>query len=115
MTKQLKLQIAAKLRAARMARALTQEQLAEAIGRTPEAVSNIERASALPTIETLQMLSATLNVPLAEFFEPARSARKINRDRLEMEYGFRALIEKLPDADLRLAFEQSQLILRIRR
>lgn len=57
-----------KLRRIRRGKDLTQEQLAEAIGVTPEFLSNMERGVNGASFETLEKLSRVLEVPVDEFF-----------------------------------------------
>lgn len=99
----LKLHIGLKVKAARQERGLTQEQLAEAIGKAVETVSNIERGFALTGIETLQQIAWVLGKPMAFFFEDAGDARAVSRRRLEAEEKLRGLSRALDDDDLLLA------------
>src|SRR3569832_2030570 len=52
---------------------LTQLQLGEAIGRSLQAVGNIERGRSLPGLDTLQAIADALQPPLREFFPAADS------------------------------------------
>jgi transcriptional regulator with XRE-family HTH domain len=61
----LKRRIAVKLRTIRKDRKLTQEGLAALIGRSVDAVSNIERGKGLPSLGTLEAIAAKLQFPLA--------------------------------------------------
>jgi transcriptional regulator with XRE-family HTH domain len=47
---------------------LTQLQLGEAIGRSVQAVGNIERGRSLPGLDTLEAIAEALQTPLREFF-----------------------------------------------
>lgn len=47
---------------------LTQLQLGEAVGRSVQAIGNIERGQSLPGLDTLQAIADTLKTPLREFF-----------------------------------------------
>jgi transcriptional regulator with XRE-family HTH domain len=58
------------LRKIRRAKDLTQEQLAEAVGITPEFLSNLERGVNGPSFDTLQKLADVLEVDVSEFFTP---------------------------------------------
>ena len=77
--------IGIKVKAARRRLGLTQARLAEAIDKTVETISNIERGHSLTSIETLQLLSERLKVPLAEFLEGLEKARSNDRRRVELE------------------------------
>ncbi len=48
---------------------LTQEQLAEAIGKSLDTVSNVERGVSSTRIETMDKIATVLGVSLAELFE----------------------------------------------
>lgn len=61
--------IGARIKALRERRGLTQERLAELIDRSVDAVSQLERGVTAPSFETLQRLSAGLEVPVKEFFD----------------------------------------------
>ncbi len=58
-----------RLRYLRRDRDITQEQLAELIGRTVNFVGMLERGESSPTFETLEKLAEVLNVDVAEFFK----------------------------------------------
>lgn len=63
-----KKRVALRVRAIRKRRGLSQEEMAALIDRSPDTISNLERALSIPTYETLDALARGLNVPLAEFF-----------------------------------------------
>lgn len=68
---------------------LTQEQLAEVIGKTVETVSNIERGSSSTRLETAAAIADALKVTLPELFEfEGATALAGDRDR-------RRLIEQM--------------------
>jgi len=58
-----------RLRQIRRQKDLTQEQLAEAVGVSVEFISNIERGISAPSFETLEKLTAVLQVPVHELFQ----------------------------------------------
>ncbi len=64
-----KFSIGAKLRAIRDERNLSQRELAQKAGISPNAVSLIERDENSPSVATLQNLAAALNVRMSYFFE----------------------------------------------
>lgn len=101
-----------RIRGFRQARHLTQEQVAEAIERTPEAISNIERGQSLPSLDTLERLSKVLSVPLTEFFE--EPGANITRQRLEQETRLRALVQSLSDEDLEITLGQAEILFQVR-
>lgn len=69
MNKDLAKFIGSRVRAFRKQRCMTQEDLAEAIGKTVETVSNIERGKKLPGLSTLGDIQEVLNVPLSELID----------------------------------------------
>lgn len=99
----LKTHIGIKVKAARQEKGLTQEQLADAISRAVETVSNIERGFALTGLETLQQISAAVDKPMAFFFEDAEHARTATRKRIEAEAKLVALARSLNESELLLA------------
>ncbi len=95
--------IGLRVKSARRAAGLTQEQLAEALGRAVETISNIERGHALPGLESLDQIARVLNVPLTSFLEGYDRTRKVNRARLELEQTVSALCHGFSDKELELA------------
>ena len=101
---------AARVKEIRRKRRLTQQQLAEKIDRSTNAISSLERGVSLPTFETLERLAEALNVPVREFFDsdgaesdPKReallmtlkmSARILSTDDIEFAIGLLDLIAK---------------------
>lgn len=65
----LKRRIGRRLCPLRESRGLSQEDVAAAIDRSVETVSNIERGRVLAALETLDRLSRSLDVPIAAFFD----------------------------------------------
>ena len=61
-----------RIQSARKEAGLSQEQLAEAIGKSPSAVSTIETGKRGASLETLIRIANVLQVS-ADFFEPARN------------------------------------------
>ena len=53
----------------RKARHLTQEQLAEQVERSVDAISALERGKSLPNFETIERLATVLGVAVREFFD----------------------------------------------
>lgn len=64
-TKQL---LALRLKELRKSRGLTQEKLAEMIGRDTKHISKLEIAGSYPSIETLERIAKALDVELKEIF-----------------------------------------------
>jgi transcriptional regulator with XRE-family HTH domain len=90
-------------RASEDQRRLTQEDLAERLGRSVEAISNLERGRSFPSVKTLEALVTQLGVSLHELFgEPASD----DSPRTRLELRGRALLTQLGDAFLEIAVEQ---------
>ena len=99
-----------KVKARRQRLGLTQAQLAEAVDKTVETISNIERGDSLTSVETLQLISERLQVPLAEFFEGLEKARPNGRRRVELEQKMGLLLQSLPDQDAELALDLIKIL-----
>lgn len=97
--------IAARTRAARKSRGMTQAQLADAVSRTVEAISNIERALSLPPLDQLQRIAEILDVPLAHLVE-APSIPGAVGERAVLEIEIRSVAAALPIEHLRTAASQ---------
>ena len=69
MTLQLKKRIGARVKEARLNKKLTQAELAEAIDKAFETISNIERGKTYPNFQTLWDISQIVGVPLRDFFD----------------------------------------------
>ncbi len=67
--------VARNLRRLRVARALSQENLAVDAGVDRTYVSRLERAMENPTVAVLERLSKALDAEIADFFDAARVAR----------------------------------------
>jgi len=65
----MKHRVGLRVKAIRARRSFSQEELAERISRSIDAVSAIERGKSLPNFETLERLAAGLNVPIKDFFD----------------------------------------------
>jgi transcriptional regulator with XRE-family HTH domain len=96
----------AKLKTIREAARLTQQDLAEKIDRSVEAVSNLERGASEPSLETLGRLAKALNTPIIELIEPYNTSRKIDPSRMSAETKAIELIRLLDTKALRIAIAQ---------
>ena len=101
MNDDLKRLISRRVLAARTHAGLTQEQLAELIERSVEAVSNIERGMSLPTLDTIDRVAKAVSVPLAFFFEDFAkgSMRAKNSD---VAFALSLLVSRLTARDAEL-------------
>ncbi len=100
------------LRSIRKRRGLTQEQLAELIERSVDAVSNMERGVSLPGYETLRRLADRLDVPLAELSEAMSADGADDPERVELLARLGDLGRALDTRSLRIAVEHLDSLLR---
>ncbi|WP_451975975.1 helix-turn-helix domain-containing protein [Azospirillum endophyticum] len=112
MSLSLKQRVGLRVKEARVARGLTQEALADLVGRTVEAVSNIERGRTFPTIETLEQLGRHLDVPIQYFFEDAEQL--VDDRRFILESKLKWLGRQLSTEDLKIAIGQIEVVLSIK-
>lgn len=78
--KELKRLFGLKVQALRRRRGLTQEGLAEAVGKSVDTISNIERGAGSPRVETALDIANTLGVTLAELFDVEERADDRGRE-----------------------------------
>ncbi|MDR4473893.1 MAG: helix-turn-helix domain-containing protein [Hyphomonas sp.] len=109
MTSAQKEQIAAAIRAARRSRGLTQEVLADRIGRSVASVSNLERAQATPTLETLLAIADVLDVPVTTLLDFSSAGRK-SRSRVREEHEIMDIVRSLNSEQLRIAKVQVEAL-----
>ena len=77
--------VAAALRSARVAKGLTQEDLAERLGMATESISHIERAVTAPSLKTIAAAAEVLDVSLLDLFngydkQPAKPTRRTQNE-----------------------------------
>ena len=82
MVTDLKREIGIRVKSARKARGMTQIDLAEAIEKSFETVSNIERGKTAPNFVTLQDMGQALGVELKYFFDFEANTNNTQRSRL---------------------------------
>lgn len=100
MNKQLKQNIGLRVKAARTQKGLTQAQLAEAIDKAFETISNIERGKTAPGFSTLADIADVLGLPMREFFEIEDVDVSDARQRLLMQVN--TLVSQMDDRQLGL-------------
>ncbi|QEL91049.1 XRE family transcriptional regulator [Azospirillum brasilense] len=115
MAHDLKRLIGMRVRARRMALNLTQEQVAEAVARTVETVSNLERGKSFPSLDMLEQIGRTLDLPLASLFENAETLPTMSPWRAELRAQLLTLSDSLADADLEIAVRQVEVLAQRRR
>jgi transcriptional regulator with XRE-family HTH domain len=92
--------VANTLRAARLAKGLTREELAVKLGMATESVSHFERAVTTPSLKTIAAAAAVLDVALPDLFVGFSERRSISQRRAEQEAVLRRLARDLDDRKL---------------
>lgn len=92
--------LAKQARAARLAKGMTQEDLAGRIEMATESVSHIERGVTVPSLKTLVALAEVLDISVADFFAGLTDKRTLSSSRMEQEATLRALGQQLDDKRL---------------
>ena len=97
-----KRQIGLRVRAYRLERKLTQEQLAEMIDRSVETISNLERGVSIPNEATLHRLATIFEASLDDLL----AERRAPSTKRPIEY-FQAaeVLKQLDDKKLKLAYQ----------
>jgi len=110
----LKRAIATRVKAARLARNWSQEELATRIGKTPESISNIERAKQLPALDTLLDLAWVLDLSATDMIEASKDGRRLSRERADNEAKLAIVIQGLSDTAIVIALQQIEALTKIR-
>lgn len=76
--------LAIRIKQLRKSRGLTQEKLAELIGRDTKHISKLEIAGSYPSIDTLERIATALNIEIKEFFN-FDSLKDVNYIRAEFK------------------------------
>lgn len=108
MSKQLKQNIGLRVKAARTQKGLTQAQLAEAIDKAFETISNIERGKTAPNFSTLADIANVLGLPMREFFDVDEADVSDARQRLLM--GINTLVSQMDDRQLGLLIKLGKML-----
>lgn len=108
---QLKQYIGGQVSLARRRAKLTQEQVAEQVDRTVEAISNVERGKSLPTLVTLTRLAKVLKMPLRSFFPDEELVSGKSPKRIQLEQRLAFIGADLSDDDLEIAIRQMGALL----
>ena len=106
----LKKRVAAKLRAARIKKRMTQEAVAEAAGVTTETVSNSERAQSLVSLDVFLRLARILEIETRDLLVSPPQTRRISSKRLRLEVDLSTLTDEMSDADLALLIQIGRLL-----
>jgi transcriptional regulator with XRE-family HTH domain len=106
----LKSHIGMRVKSARRRVGLTQEQLAEAVSKAVETISNIERGHSLTGLETLEKIARRVNTPLTFFFEGYRPERRTSRRRRELQQRLIDQVENLSEEQMGVAVRLIQAL-----
>lgn len=98
------------LKALRQSRNLTQEELADQIGRSVDAVSKIERGTSLPALDTVIRLSSALQTALSDLLAPLESNDQKSGQRVKLEAELIAMVALLTDEQLKIAVRQIEAL-----
>lgn len=112
MADDLKSLIAVRVRSARKAAGLTQEELAARIAVTPETISNIERARQVPSVETLCAMGRELHWMAGGMLDELNSHPSKSAWRAGLEAKLGAAVSLLSDQDLEVAVAQLEALAR---
>jgi len=99
----LKTHIGHRVKAARQQAGLTQEELADAVGKAVETISNLERGHTLTGIDTLEGIAGALGAPIGFFFEGYASGRKLSRRRAKLFEQVQSRCGQLSDEQIEIA------------
>lgn len=100
----------AHLKALRQRKNLTQEELADQVGRSVDAISKIERGASLPSLDTIIRLSASLDTSLHEILSPIESKDRKSDQRVKLEARLAAMVTSLADEQLKIAVRQIEAL-----
>jgi transcriptional regulator with XRE-family HTH domain len=101
--------IGIRIRKLRLLKRLKQRELGELIGRTEDAVSQMERGINVPTLETLVSVSQALAVSLDELVQPIENLADSDKRRHRLAEAHATLI-KMNDRQLDLATKLLEVI-----
>ena len=104
----LKQSLGVSLKRLREQRGLTQEQLAEMIGKTGDGISQMERGVIAPSFETLELLAKALGVSVRDLFGVDEAETSPKRARLLAD--LMDSIRDMPMDDLEMVVKQVGLV-----
>lgn len=106
-------QIGVAVRELRKAKGMSQASLAEAVGRSTDAISQIELGKSLPSLETLLSLAGALGVP-AYALLPDDAPEEAKARRVDRVREVTALLFSLSERELDVAVDQIRALGRLR-
>lgn len=106
----IKQQIGSAVRAARKARGLSQQEVADAIGTTLETVSKCERGVSAPSLEVFLSMVSVLGLDFPGLAAGASDAEVVSPKRAQLQAEIAATARRLTDAELQLFAEFGKLL-----
>jgi transcriptional regulator with XRE-family HTH domain len=106
----LKRDIGRSIAEARIRRGLTQEDLAERLGCSVNALASLERGQGFPRFRMLAALSHQLGVPLRDLLDQVDQTDPSDERRARLELQGRALLNQLSNEYLEIAIEQLSVL-----
>ena len=97
--------VANTLRAARLAKGMTQEELAGRLDMATESISHFERGVTMPSLKTIAAAARSLDVDLSDLFLGVADKRPISARRAEQEAVLRRRVRELDDRKLAVVIE----------
>ena len=97
--------VANTLRAARLAKGMTQEELAGQLDMATESISHFERSVTIPSLKTIAAAARALDVDLSDLFQGVADKRPISARRAEQEAILRRHVRELDDRKLAVVIE----------
>ena len=91
-----------RIKNAREARGLTQNQLASLMGKSVETISNFERGKVVTSLMTLGQLAQHLNIPVKSFFEDVPLDMSSSDAMSDAKLALRNAIDLLAEDDLEI-------------
>ena len=106
-------QIGIRVQGLRKKHGMSQEDLAEAIERSTDTVSNIERGFSSTRIETIFRIAGVLGVPIAELFDVGPPL-PIDRDRRKLINQLTELVASEDAATIEAVIAQTEILKRVK-
>jgi transcriptional regulator with XRE-family HTH domain len=101
--------IGERIRFFRRAKKMTQARLAEAVGRSDDAISQFERGLNVPSVETLIALSRTFSVPVDALLTSGRPGEVAGERKDNIEQA-NAVLSAMSDQKVRLSLKLLRLL-----
>ncbi|MBI2239497.1 MAG: helix-turn-helix transcriptional regulator [Magnetospirillum gryphiswaldense] len=103
--------IGARIQAARAARGLSQDDLAERVGRSRDAISRAERGANMPSVDTLIAIAEVMDVALVDIISPP--TENLSQTRVALEVRLAIAARALDDGALAALVEHAEALARL--